>query len=191
MKRALIALLLSGCAHSHGRANAPGNVDVHRPPEQIDRRNVEPPEDPGENMVTLAVGPFGGAGVAFGGDEEARFAYSVGPELGLGFGSRTRSHNEDDFIVFPERSIGANVGWTALSGEGEGVGPIYGELFYQELITWLAGGWVWDPDDHTHGPQITLSTLFLYLRATHRFDLATEIQGGISVKLPYSWIWSR
>lgn len=189
----MLLCALPGCGHTHLAHNAPGHVDVMTPPAALDRRELEQPKDPGERMVVLAAGPFGGGGVAFGGDEdEARGGWAVGPELSVGYGSRERSHHEDDFVVMPDRSLGATLGWTAVTGEGQGVGPIYGELYYHELITWLGGGWAWDPDDHVHGPQLTLTTMVLYLRATHLFDGSTQIHGGLMMKLPvHGWVWSQ
>lgn len=189
---ALIAALCScACGHTHSARNAPGHIDVRKPPEAIERRGVEEPADPGEQMVVVSAGALGGGGVAFGGDQDARAAYGLGPEVSIGYGTRDRSHANDILFIYPERSAGVNLGWTPLSGEGEGLGPLYGELYYHELITWLSGGWVWDPNDRAHGPQLTISTLALYVRATHLFDLGTQIQGGIALKLPYSFVSSR
>jgi hypothetical protein len=192
-RAALLVLLfaLTGCAHTHFARNAPGHVDVYEPPAQIDRREVEPPRDPGEQMIVASAGALAGGGVAFGGDQDSRGAYGVGPELSVAYGTRGGSHAGDDFLILPESSGGVSLGWTALSGEGEGVGPLYGELFYQVILGWLALGWAWDPDDTAHGPQGTLGVGPLYVRMTHLVDLGTQVQGGVSIKLPYVFVWSR
>lgn len=182
---------LAACAHTHSPRNAPGNIDVHQPPADLPRRSVEEPADPGEQLVTISAGALGGGGVAFGGDDDTRGVYAVGPEASLEFGTRSRSHADDDFFIMAERSGGVNLGNTSLTSEGDGIGPFYGEVFYQEMIAELAGGWAWDPNDRAHGPQLTLQILALYVRATHLFDFGTQIQGGLVVKLPYSFISSR
>jgi len=182
---------VAACGHTHGARNAPGNIDVHRPPAQPADKQVEEPLDPGEQSIVLSSGVMGGGGVALGGDEDTRGAYGAGPELSIGYGTSDRSHNGDDFFIYPQRGFGTNLGWTALSGEGSGVGPLYSELYYQETVAWLAAGWVWDPNDHTHGPQITISTFMLYMRATHQLDAGTQLTAGISIKLPQSYVWSR
>jgi hypothetical protein len=189
-----LALLLLGtaaCGHTHSARNAPGNIDVRRPPAEITKKTVEEPGDPGEQAVVVAAGALGGGGIAFGGDEDARGAYGAGPELSLGYGTSDRSHADDDFFMYPQRSLGTNLGWTPLTGEGSGVGPLYAELYYSEVIVWLGGGWAWDPDDQRHGPQLTLTMMVLYVRATHLFDQGTQITGGISLKLPHAFVWSR
>ncbi len=189
----VLLLALSACVHAHRPDNAPGNIDVHAPPRDIAAHEVEPPEDPGEQMMVYSLGAVGGGGVFFpqAENEEVDATWTVGPEVSVGYGTRSRSHNEDDFFVFPERSYGGSIGWTALTRAGEGVGPIYGEAYFHETLLTVAGGWAWDPNDQTHGPQITLSTLLLFVRATHLFDLGTQAIIGIQLELPYQVVWSQ
>jgi hypothetical protein len=184
-------VLQLACAHSHARHNAPGNIDVHQPPADLASRTPEVPDDPGEQMVVISAGALGGGGLGFGGDRDARGVYGVGLEASIGYGTRPRSHSDDDFFILPVESVGANIGWTGLSNEGDGVGPVYGELYYGDLPAWLAAGWAYDIDDNKHGPQITFSMLFLYARMTHLFDLGTQVQAGLMMKLPYAFVWSR
>lgn len=188
----LLALALSAaCGHTHSARNAPGNVDVRRPPERIEDETAEAPEDPGENAIVVAGGGLVGGGIGLSGERDEEFVYGVGPELSLGYGESDVSHVDDAFFIYPQRSYGANLGWTALANEGTGVGPLYGELYFGETLLWAAGGWSWDPNDRIHGPQITLTMVALYVRLSHQLDHATQITGGISVKIPHSFVWSR
>jgi hypothetical protein len=53
-------------ARRSSRAAHPGNIDVHTPPDPIEHRAVERPDDPGERMIVFNGGPFAGYGLALG-----------------------------------------------------------------------------------------------------------------------------
>ena len=178
-----------GCTHHHGSLNAPGNVRVLEPPARLEVRDVEPPADPGEQMVVLSYGPFVGGGAVLG-DGPARAAFVFGPELGVQYGILQQSHRDDQALIFPDRSLGVNVGWTLVAASGH-ERALYAELQLREGFTFLAPGWAWDPEDTTHGPQATLGFGPFYARATHVLDGETQIHGGLLWKGWSSWIWSR
>lgn len=185
-----LVLSISGCAHVHVPGNEPGHIDVRRPPEHLDERQVEEPEDPGERMFVLSYGAFGGGGLAFGDGEGTRGAYGVGPEVSALFGSKDRSHADEFDLIIPPNSVGGNFGWILLSGEGKSLGPLYAE-FQARTPVGIAAGWGWDPDDARHGPQATLSLGPLYLRGSHLLDGPSELHVGLVFKGSVSWIWSR
>jgi hypothetical protein len=188
----LLGATVLGCGHHHYARNAPGNIDVHAPPAELDKRELEEPADPGEQMIVLTGGAFAGYGVAFGPDgEDGHGGYGIGPEVSVQYGSSDRSHADDQFFIFPERALGVNLGWTTISGEGQTTGPLYGELQVRSELVALAGGWAWDPTDETHGPQLTFALGPLYFRGTRQFDRSTELHAGVMLKFSSIWLWSR
>ena len=187
----LLAIASIGCAVHHLDANAPGHIDVLEPPHDRAARTAEPPKDPGEDMIVFTYGVLAGGGVAAPKDENVKGAYGIGPEASLHVGGSDYSHMHDADPVLPYRAVGFNLGWTALSRPGEGVGPIYGELQYREEGYWLAGGWAYDPDDQLHGPQATIGLGPLYLRVTELFDFGPSFQAGLVLKGSQTWVKSR
>ncbi|MCA9668003.1 MAG: hypothetical protein KC503_20535 [Myxococcales bacterium] len=182
----------SGCRPFHLQRNAPGRVDVRTPPRAIKKRGVEVPDDPGENWFTLSGGGFVGGGGRWGGGRGGRGVYGVGLELTAQIGRRKRSHNADDFLLFfPFEAIGLNVGWTLAEPEGGGIGAGYVELQVFYLLGGLAAGYAFDPGDGVHGPQFTAYFGPIYVRVVHLFDRGTDLQAGLFVKWPLSWVWSR
>ncbi len=185
---AALALGTAACTHTDLPRNAPGIVDVEKRPEADADRT---PRDPGEQLVTLSCGAFAGGGVADG-TKSARGYYGIGPEISLGYGTRNTSHDAEDLFISPEDGLGLNLGLIALTSEGRGIGPAYGEA----AIRWgslasLGAGWAWDVNDKTHGPQLTLAVAALYLRATHQLDTSTSVSIGLVIKGQHAWIWSR
>lgn len=188
--RGLIVLTLgtAACTHTDLPRNAPGIVDVEKRPETD---VPQTPRDPGEHLVTVSYGAFAGGGVADG-STPLRGYYGIGPEISLGYGTRDTSHYGDDFWIAPERGLGLNLGLIALTSEGRGIGPAYGEaaVRWGSLAT-LGAGWAWDPNDKTHGPQLTLLLAILYFRASHQLDTSTSLSVGLMIKGQHGWIWSR
>jgi hypothetical protein len=114
---ALTALTAQACVVLHSARNAPGHVEVLAAPEDLDSRKTEAPQDPGEWMGVASLGPYAGGGLTFGGPNGTATAGAAGAELTLQLGDQERSH-PDDAMVFPQRSLGLNVGWTETRRAG-------------------------------------------------------------------------
>ena len=179
---------VAACTHTDLARNAPGIVDVTtRPVTEADRL----PGDPGEQIVTLSYGARAGGGVASVGGS-AHASYGVGPEISLGYGTRDTSHREDDWFVLPKRGVALDIGLTALTSEGRGLGPAYAQAGYRwEGIGGVAAGWAWDVNDRTHGPQLTFDFTIFYARMTHQLDTSTSVSLGLVIKGQHGWVWSR
>ncbi len=197
MTRALALLLataaLAGC-HAlvvHRPRNAPGRIDLHTPPAEPARERVERPRDPGERMLVLSTGGFGGGGYRGGGPLNGRGVYGAGVELSVLLGDSRHSHAGDDFFVYPMRSLGLNLGWTLAEREGGGVGPLYLELQASYALFGLGLGYAVDADDNLHGFQGTLFAGPLYARVSSLSGRGTDIQFGAIFKLPVLFVWSR
>ena len=192
---AIVATLVStACGHHHLERNAPGVHKIRQPPERLESREVEEPDDPGEQMIALAYGGMASGSVAFGGSSphgDDRLNYGVGPEVSVYYGTSPSSHEDDQFFVYMERGYGINLGWTALSREGEGLGPLYGELQYSSLPAALAAGWAYDVNDEDHGPQVTFSAGPFYARVVHMLELGTQLHLGLVLKGHYLFVWSQ
>lgn len=179
---------LTACTHTDLGRNAPGIVDVTtRPSTDADRR----PADPGEQMVTISYGALVGGGLASRGST-AHGTYGLGPEISLGYGTRQTSHREDDWFVLPDRGVALDIGLTALSYEGTGLGPLYAQGgFRTGGVGGIAAGWAWDVNDRTHGPQVTVDLTIFYLRMTHQLETSTSVTFGLMIKGQHGWVWSR
>jgi hypothetical protein len=175
----LLSTLAYACVHADSVHNAPGNVDVRtRPTEARDRE----PGDPGENMLTVAAGGFGGGGARFptGGDSKGFSAF--GAEISA-FGSTSRTRHVTDFFVTPETAFGMNLGATLLGSNPRGGRPLYAELAGRFNYALGVGvGWNADVGDGTHGPQVTLNAGPLYVRVAHQFGNATFLSVGLVLK---------
>ncbi|HJZ86209.1 MAG TPA: hypothetical protein VKN99_13610 [Polyangia bacterium] len=189
----LLAAMAGGCVHWHLEHNAPGLIDVHKPPEHIAEPQPEDPEDPGERMLVLSGGGLVGGGWGAGGAAGNRSVASAGGEISLLVGSTPFSHREDNFFVYPLTALGLNLGWTLYDSDGTGLGPLYAELQLQDLphLTGLAAGWAVDPDDRVHGPQATGSFGPVYVRFNYLFDRGSALTVGLVIKAPLVWVWSR
>ena len=191
MRTVLVLALLAACnPHFHRDRNAPGITDVDTPPEPRDTRRV-PPEDPGEEM--LSVNP----GVLFGGGWREVSPHGFGElgfEVSLVRGSSPHSHSEDGFLVYPVQAWGVALGWSSLVFDDDDddleVGPLYLEAYKHEIGS-AGGGYAWNPSTGDHGPQIFAGILSLYARARYMWDAGTEISLGFQGKLPVVWVWSR
>jgi hypothetical protein len=186
-----VLLLPAACAVTRLERNAPGVADIATAPAPSAPRAVEPPGDPGGNMVVLSAGVFSGIGGAFGGSKEGGFSYGFGPEVSLAKGV-TRSSNEDTFFPYPllERGFGVNLGWTALT-RSLSTGPLYLEGEYRDTFFTVALGWTVNPKESTHGPQATITVGPLYLRGTHELDLWSQVTVGLLFKGAHGWLWSQ
>ena len=70
-------------------------------------------------------------------------------------------------------------------GRSPGIAELRRDLFS------LAAGWVWNPLDKTHGPQVTFGVGPMFVRFTHELDLGTQLHVGFWLKGYSAWAWSR
>jgi hypothetical protein len=198
-----VAVVCAAC-HYHRDTNAPGLVDVHVPPRDITKQELEYPGDPGEQMITLSTGILAGGG---GGPKAA--PNGVGDfalEATLDWGTRDYSHNDNakDYFMptsaqWPQQGYGVTLGWSALrllgAGEGEpphaAVGPVYAELQKFDAIWGLGAGFAVQPTDGHFGPQVNAWLGGVFLRTRYLFDAGFELHFGVQLKWPTTWVWSR
>lgn len=189
---ASFAALLSGCAHEHLAHNAPGHVEVMRPPEKPLSHKVVEPRDPGEQMLVLAIGPMASLGwsrplAASSGSLAGNFSI----EGSVHYGRDDRSHYEDNWPIYPPGSIGLNLGASAIA-TGEGTrGLLYSEAQYATALMGAAGGWAMDPGNSKHGPQGTIFLGPFYSRATFLMHDRAEVSFGFFFKLSDVLVWSQ
>lgn len=183
-----LALPLASCTLSHSARNAPGIIDVEkRPLTEQDRE----PRDPGERMIVVSYGAFGGGGVA-GGSGSTRGYYAVGPEASVVYGTNPISHRADDLFVAPREGFGLNLGLSALTSEGTKLGSAYGELALRaDALLGANAGWAVDVNDRTSGPQLSLRFWDIYVRMTHQLDTSTSLSIGLTLHGQHTWVWSR
>jgi hypothetical protein len=187
---------LCGCGTTHLRPNAPGNIDVRKPPVDIATRGVEEPGDPGEDWLMLTYGLLagGGATVREGAGDASGGALSL--ELSLHYGESRGSHVVDDDLFPPHASdeVAVNLGYQAIAPDGSAdltaLRPFYLEAQYMD-VGWIAAGWQVDFERGRHGPQLTGGLGPLYARLVHLFGAETQFEAGIVIKGWHSWVWSR
>lgn len=200
---AALALVVVTACHYHRDTNAPGLVDLERPPSPPGRATMEYPGDPGERMVTVSSGALAGAGARARG---VRTMFEVAAEVTVSLGESDRSHQDGvdrlfvpPGVLVPQRSVGLTLGWSVLqvvprsAGEPAEIstGPLYLELQGARGLVGLAGGWAVDPTSGDHGPQINGFLGPSFLRMRYLVDGGFELQLGLQLKLPATWVWSR
>lgn len=193
---AVVALACAGCTF-HMRRNAPGNIDPLVPPADAARPGVEVPGDPGERMVMLTAGGYGGGGgvLAPGGDLSGMV--EVGPEVGLHFADLAQSHEKPLLFpvphVWPDESWGVNAGLSLLTRDGEELEPsrLWAEAQRAHRFWgWAVGGGV-DLETGDVGPHATAWIASYYARIGFELDGELTATMGMFVKLPATWVWSR
>ena len=206
---AWIALCAGGCVW-HLDRNAPGDVDLGKMPRQPEVEGVEVPEDPGEEVLTVRVGPF-----ALGGGEfplvggEGRGLGSFGLEVSLSHFELPRSHEaaEHGELFFggphtgqerdPAAFISLSLGWSALelSEEQVEVGKVYVEVQRAfspvGMPAGFAAGLTMDPVGFEPGVQLSAFWTGYTLRVTAMLDGELAVLGGMFFKIPMAWVWSR
>jgi hypothetical protein len=198
-----VAALLGGCM-VHLPKNAPGRIDPRQPPAQPACREVETPGDPGEHQVTLSTGVLLGGGGAFGRPPGEKGMMALSVETTLHWGQRATSHNENPPLFpglsdryYPPRSFAVTLGAQLLeAGDwGRRVGHLYAEFqvfAIDKLASGAALGWAVDPQNGHTGPQVTLFTMgILFVRFDYLIHGGAQLTGGMQLKIPVSWTWSR
>lgn len=196
-----LVLALAGCYHHHLATNAPGLVDPRIPPGDLDQRGLEQPGDPGEHLLLISPGVTVGAG---GGTIASTAVVDVAAEVTVRWGDSEVSHNDADARLFlprglrvPDRSVGFNVGWSALRLYPEngttsaGTGPIFVEAVRTGFAWSLSAGWALDPRTGGTGPQLGAHWVVYFVRGRALFGDGFEVVGGVQLKAPQAWIRSR
>lgn len=202
--RACGAVLLAGamavgCAHWDLDEPAPGLVDVSSPPPLLEQRHIVPARPAGERVLAVNPGVLGSLGIRAGTDGAATWASWSG-EVSLHWGKRD-SYHVDEFSREPEPSIIAfHDSWaltvgasTRSAARAPGVpnrGDVYLEFERMSSFSGVAAGPVWNPTTGKVGGQVTAFLGMAHARVT-AFDLNPVFQIGLTLKAPFSWIWSR
>jgi hypothetical protein len=186
---AVLALTAPACVVLHSAHNAPGDIDVASPPRDLASRATEPPEDPGEWMLVGSVGPSAAGGMTWGGPSGTAAAGTAGAELTLQLGDQEHSHPDDAF-VYPQRSLGVNVGWIETLGD-RNTASLYLEAQAMYSLCGAAAGWQLGPDKSTRGPQLTAFAGPLYLRGDVGLDGTVTVQVGVMLKFVGVLVWSK
>lgn len=199
---ALIAAVASAACHYHRDLDGPGVIDPAVPPADVTRRGLEPPGDPGERMLVLTTGGLVGP---FGGSVEPGAVVDFAAEATLSWGENPTHHNDRGDRLFvprgvllPRRSTGVTLGWSGLrvvthaGADSEAkTGPLYVEVQRSWLLGGLGAGWAFDPATGGTGPQVNAFYTFFFLRGRVLVGDGWELGGGLQLKIPNTWVWSR
>jgi hypothetical protein len=183
------ALLLAACQHWHSERNAPGHIDLTTPP----TREIEEPNDPGENMIVVSPGVFAGGGPGIGGPGGNRGRGSAGAVVSVEYGGSARSHVGDElFGVLPFDSYGLALGWNFFEDDrGQRTGPLFFDLQYRRVILGAAAGWAYDPSSGNQGPHAMAFVGPFYLDLAYDAGRGTTLDVGIMLRGALAWVWSR
>jgi hypothetical protein len=186
-------LALFACQHWHYERNAPGHIDVALPPRDLSSQQPEEPNDPGEQLVVVAPGVYGGGGAGIGGPRGNRARGTAGVVTSVEYGWSGRSHFEDElFGLLPQQSIGLAVGWNFFEDDrGQRSGPLFLDLQYRRVILGAALGWCYDPSTGTQGPHAMAFLGPFYLDVNYLSDRGTVLDFGIMLRGALAWVWSR
>lgn len=193
VRSAMLFPFLFGCTTIHLERNAPGIVEVDKPPKRIEREALVLPDDPGENYLVFSGGPFIGVGWRIPeGDAKTTEQTSGGLELAIEYGQNEKSHMKDSFIkLWPRWSIGVNFGWVLLERRETGVGPGYIEAQGRYSFFGLGAGYSWVQEKEYQGPHFTLFAGPIYVRVSYLSNTGTDLLFGLVFKTPLSLTWSR
>lgn len=186
--------LCSGCWVHHLEKNAPGHIDVHEKPEDLEVGWREAPEDPGEEVLSLLTGPYFMVGVADGED-----LFQLGFEATLNYHRREKSHhgplsllaNPDGFVY------GANLGWTFYDWGDAQRDVDFGAVYLEGQLRHEAGpvaalGYSVEPATGRNGPQVTLSAFGMnWARFNYNWDGTYSILYGVTLKIGQFWVWTQ
>lgn len=198
---AAVALALAGC-HTHRDPDAPGIIDPLVPPKDLANPELELPGDPGERMVMVTGGVVGGA---LAGSVEEGAAIDLAAEVTVSWGESDTSHNDHASrlfiprgVIIPPRSTGVTLGWSGLRVVNHDddtwharSGPLYVQAQRAWAIAGVAAGLAVDPSTGGAGPQVDAFYAFYFLRGRILFGDGWEVGGGLQLKLPKTWVWSR
>lgn len=201
---ALLLCLTPACAVFHLDSRAPGAGAIQTSPEHLDAERLEEPEDPGESITRLTLGPYGYIGGAFPRGQSSVFLGEAGLELSLTGWDREQSHRvEDDHkLYFPGIDLYSfNLAWGAVQAtDTTRIGPIFAEIQgmfnTQEAFTSFGGalGLGVDISQRSFSAQAT----FLFLLGSNGLRVRYTPEGeGLSIgwyvtyKLPLVWVRSR
>lgn len=190
----LLLLLSPGCTPIHSTRNAPGRVDL-TPPTDPEHSPVQPPDDPGEDTLRLAVGPSGG-GVLSSRSSDGQTQGTFGAEVSV-YHHRKRYSSardrSDGYLGNGDRYNGLNLGLLGLWRMDGAGARLYAEAQHSELagLVGLAAGWQANTLGY-HGPQFTLSLGPLYARSATSLKQGTDVELGVIFKYPWTiWLGSR
>lgn len=195
---AAAVLLLCGCP-IHFRHNAPGHIAVHELPRDPAKRKVETPADPGETVMMITAGGFGGGGGRFFQAHESGVTGfgEFGLEAGVHWACEKESHQKPDLFPFlphpiPLRTRGVNAGASLVDdGSGELVlHDVYAEYSERNTFWGWGAGYGVSPDG-THGPHVQAYLTYAYVRGSWHIDRGGEVTVGMFFKLPQIFTWSR
>jgi hypothetical protein len=95
-------------------------------------------------------------------------------------------------MVGGDSNLGLNLGWTFGNAARPASNMGYAELQFSRYLAYaLAAGWAWDPLRGRHGPQVTGSVGFLFLRTTTMLNEGTSVEAGVVFKLPVLSVTQR
>ncbi len=99
-------------------------------------------------------------------------------------------------VILPDRRKGINVGWIVYEpgeddAEAADLGPLYVEYQESERVWGWAVGYGYDPQDDSHGPQVSANGFGYYGKASYRLGRGFDAVIGVVIKLPQSIVWSR
>ena len=197
-----VASLGAAACHHHRDLNAPGTIDPSVPPVELRPQQLEYPGDPGERMVVLTTGVVGGA---YGGSIASGPVGDFAIEATVSWGESETTHNDRASrlimprgVLLPAQSDGVTLGWSGLRIVGDDAdgtrvvtGPIYAQVQRAFLYYGGAVGLAVDPRTGGIGPQVDAFYTFCYLRGRVLFGDGWELGGGLQIKWPTTWVWSR
>lgn len=204
----LVAAVLSvGCiVHTHRDANAPGIVDVTKPPEDLTARTPVTPQDPGEKGVVVQASlTLHGVGWTHVGQAGHEVFLPFAIELAPWTFTREKSHRNQVANEALEGAVRPAVGLAMRVYPKSGDDRVeLGPMWYELQYVWL------DPDKFSGvtvgagltttykrvGPQATLCMgIPLALQLCGRGAWTTDEHTTLQLYLTYNgfaeWVWSR
>jgi hypothetical protein len=206
----LVCLLtsLGACHVVHLRKDAPGDVDVLSPPEDLETQATQVPDDPGEEVVVMTLGLSNASGSLINRSGRPRVSYQLIIESSFAWYDVPESpvlRPEMDWMMPGEvgkRLPGSsftqlNLGLSPLevTRDGAHLGPVYAELQRTFILphrlfafhtSAIAAGYVYHSALKAHGPQLTVSFLgnLLSLRGAYFLDRGAFLGGSLNLKIP-------
>jgi hypothetical protein len=180
-----------GCAHYRLEHDAPGHVDLSRPPADTSKRYQEQPADAGQREVVFSAGGFAFGGARFGDASANGACHGMGVELSVLYGESP--FRDVGFFAYglPMTAVGLNFGWEPFNDERKTDRFYFTVEGKAKRVISVSGGAELQNGGRTWGGQLTAGFGPLFVRTVVMPHHGATVMIGTFLKPSFSLAWNR